>query len=888
MPDAQLGDGRRRVPRVKLTVPEAPPLLVSRPRLLMLLSHAGDTVATLVCAPAGSGKTYLLADWARRTGVGVTAWVSLDADDNEDRRFWTAVLESLARCPAVPADSSLRSLSAPLRPSADPGFLAEVLNALDELPVPVWLVLDDVHEVTDPQPLRGLATLLRHPPAGLRLVLASRYDPPLPLARLRLQDQLTEIRAHELRFSLDEARALLESADVDLSAAQRRRLVEQTEGWAAGLRLAATSLSRAEDPDRFLAGFAENDRAMAEYLVDEVLSHLPGDLREFLRTISVCDRVTVGLAGALSGRSDAGALLEHLDRQLALAVRVGSDRRWYRLHTLVRTHLLGDLRRRSPALAQELHGIAADWFEGNGAPVLALAHATRAHGEARILALLRRDAVGLALAGEHEALRRALAALGERTVVRRGPASLVSALLELEKGDLAAARSYDTEPDRDPGLEPLRALVRSRRAQLSGDAEALARADDHLDPGREPELAAFASSHQGAVLLARGRTDEARAHVRTALEQAREAGQDYVVTQCLTQLAAIAATGGDYRAMDRFAAEADGRTVARRWEETVPGVTACVLLAYGALLRADPRDCVHHAGRAEQLVATRSVAGETSPCGLAETLLGAGEFELGERAGGLRRMGAARLAAPAGALPAERVALCAVLEQRAALLLGWTEAARDVVLWCQEPLAGHGELALLRARAQLALGRHDAATQLLRPLVEERVALALPWSGVEARVVEAGIALHAGEPVRARKALERALALAESLGVGFPLVSAGPDVVELLTRLLGRLGAAQGFAEHVLATRRALRTAPVSAPLTERERSVLRLLPTLRSFDEIAEDLTVSPNTVKTHVRAIYTKLGVRRRRDAVAVAVERGLLEVAGDPLWMVDPNGG
>ncbi|HET6501488.1 MAG TPA: LuxR family transcriptional regulator, partial [Amycolatopsis sp.] len=350
MPEPEQRDTRRRVPKNKVVAPAVPGDFVPRPRLLSVLDEARDVLVTMVCAPAGSGKTLLLADWAPRHAS--IAWVSLDSDDNDDGRFWSALLAALAECPGVPPDSPLRTQVVPARPSRDLGFLAAVVNALDELPEPVWLVLDDVHELTDPDPLYGLETLLRHRPAGLRLVLAARHNPPLPLARLSLADQLTEIRAADLRFATGEARALLESAGVVLLPEQLRNLVEQTEGWAAGLRLAAVSLAEAEDPGRFLAEFAENDRAVADYLIDEVLSQLPEEPREFLYTISVCDEVSAELARAVSGSPDAGTLLDTLERKTSLLVRTGTRERWYRMHALVRSSLLADLTRRTPARAR--------------------------------------------------------------------------------------------------------------------------------------------------------------------------------------------------------------------------------------------------------------------------------------------------------------------------------------------------------------------------------------------------------------------------------------------------------------------------------------------------------------------------------------------------------
>jgi LuxR family maltose regulon positive regulatory protein len=226
------------------------------------------------------------------------------------------------------------------------------------------------------------------------------------------------------------------------------------------------------------------------------------------------------------------------------------------------------------------------------------------------------------------------------------------------------------------------------------------------------------------------------------------------------------------------------------------------------------------------------------------------------------------------ACPAGYAALCAVLEQRAALRLGAAGQARETVRWALSALSGSGELLLMRARTQLRLGRHHAASTVLRSLADEEVPMQLPWAAIEASLVGVQAALAAGAQERAARLLDDALRAAEPTGVRFPFVFAPPELIAFLTSRLGGLGAGERFAGEILAVRRRLRTPPMPAPLTDRERSVLRLLPTQRSIDEIAQDLTVSPNTVKTHVRGIYAKLDVRSRREAVAIAQERGLLD--------------
>lgn len=882
MPDDPAA-GRQRVPGTKLAVPRPPPRLVSRPRLLTRLDRARESMVTLVSAPAGTGKTLLLAEWVRARDTGEATWVSLDSDDNDDGRFWSALLDALASTAAVPRDSPLRRLAAPANPSRDPGFLAEVVNTLDELPSPALLVLDDLHEITAAAPLRGLAALLEHRPAGLRLVLSARRDPRLPLDRLRLTDDLAEIRADDLRFSPVEARALLDATGIELDHGQLHRLLEQTEGWAAALRLAALSLSESGEPDRFLDDFAANDRAVAAYLVDEVLSLLPPDMSEFLRTISISEQISADLAARLSGRTDAAALLDTIAERTGLVVRVDAAPHGYHVHALLRTHLLADLLRLDPDRAATLHGVAADRYAERGEPARALAHAGRAADRVRSRALLHRHAVTLAMGGNHQLVRDVLDAMGARAVGEDTLLTLVSALLHLERGDPDGAEHELTRADKawpaepDPDLVALRALVRSRHAQFAGDVDELARvtgdiADEIADaPG---PFDAAAMLQRGSALLATGDRSAARSQLRAASRAARDGGHDYVAMQCLTMLAAVAAAEGDYESMTTLATTVDEENARRGWQQTVEAASASLLLGYGALLRADPAECLRQTVRASRLVDEGDPPAMRGLNLSVETLRGTAEFELGDRTAGARRVDTARLAGGSTRFSAEQVALCAVLEHRMALLLGWGTKAGDALRWAQQTSPDSAEVRLMRARAQLVLGRRDTADKIIQPVLDGTAGPVLPWSTIEAWLLATEVALNAGDHARARRRLRRGLLIAHHLDVPYPIVFANPDVADLLTGQLGTFGgSAERFASRVFARRRALRVPPM-VPLTARERAVLRLLPTLRSFDEIAEDLTVSANTVKTHVRAIYSKLGVTKRRDAVTVALERGLLE--------------
>ena len=272
------------VPHAKIAIPPLPPEFVVRPALRADLDAADPADVALVCAPAGYGKTLLLADWARSSTAADIAWVGLDRDDNDPKRLWASVVAAVAACPSVPADSRLhRPWPWPRATAAQPEFLAELGAALQRLPRPIRLILDDAHELVDPDTLHGLQILTRNRPAGIQLVLSSRLDPPLSLPQLRLTGRLWELRAARMRFSPAEAATLLARSGVHLTPGQLEVLHARTGGWAAGLRLAALAMAKTADRDGFLAHFSSDERPVADHLVEEIISRLPEDLRQFLR-----------------------------------------------------------------------------------------------------------------------------------------------------------------------------------------------------------------------------------------------------------------------------------------------------------------------------------------------------------------------------------------------------------------------------------------------------------------------------------------------------------------------------------------------------------------------------------------------------------------------------
>lgn len=888
------------VPSAKIVVPRVPDPYLLRPRLVERLDARAPGQLTVVSAPAGYGKTLLLADWAQRR-PGRCAWVSLDEGDNDERGFWAAVLAALRRCGAVPPRAGLDELDPP-RPGAEGRFVTALVNALGDGGEPVALVLDDVHELTSPATLRGLAALVRHRPAELHLVLSGRTDPPLHLARMRLAGELHEVRARDLRFSVPEAAHLLADAEVDVRADQVERLVEQTDGWPAGLRLAALSLRTCDDPDRFLGDFAANDRAVAEYLVGEILDRLPAEVCDLLRAVSVCPQLTGDLAATLAGRPDAADMLDGLERQTSLVLSVGNERASYRVHPLLRAHLRADLKRRHPERLAEQHARAAAWYLAAGQPEVALHHAADAGDRERLLDLLAGQAVELVARGRHTVLQRMLRRAGPPEDPR---AALVAALLALENGtppdagspggpaapcpgSATAPGAHHLPADAAPAVQALAAVVRSRRAAAAGGPHAVLRVGAELGVVAEhaPSAVAWPLLDLAVALRTRGRTWQAWNVAQDALRQARRPGHRHLEMRALLVLSGLAFVLGEHRRMDELAERAHGLVPAER---AAPAdlTEVSALRALAALLRGEPAGALElaaPAGAAVDGVVETVLDGPAPgyadapqrPVPAAPLLLavrGAARLDLGRENEGLADLRRAHALAASGAGDPAWQATVAVLAHGGAVATGRHQLARELLAWADETAAGTGELLYLHARQQLLRGRPAAAAELLERLRDGAQPPRCRWVAVEVEVLACRLALSTQRRTSARQSLDRALDLAGSCDVLRPLALAPSDVADLLVRGLGGYAGREAVAVRALALHTALRRDDVSVPLTDRERAVLRLLPTQRSIHEIAEDLTVSESTVKTHVRAIYGKLGVRSRRDAVAMAHRRGVL---------------
>lgn len=849
--------------------------MVVRPRLVDVLNIGIRRPLTLISAPPGAGKTVLLGTWIAAGGApGPVAWLSLDAADADRRRFWRAVLEALGR---AGAGKPIATLAAQARARPD-ALVAALTAALAEREEPIVLVLDDFHEVADAVHA-DVDRLLHHAPHGLRVVIATRADPPLRLGRLRVQDQLTELREPDLALTLDETQDMLSASGVSIDGDHVHRLWEHTEGWAGALRLAALSLRDHPDPSAFVDDFAGDDRAISDYLISEVMSRMSPAERDFLLRTSVVGEVSGELANALTDRADGHRHLADLARGGVLIAPLDRRGEWYRYHALFRELLQAELRGDAPELVPELHQRAATWLAAHGDDARGLMHAVAAEAWELAARLAGERWVDLLLSGEVGALRPLIERLpGEWTATNPEVALAVASAL-LDRGDDAEAARLlaraEAAKQRVPAERRRRFAVSFSALQLNvarlrGDLASaletgreLSRAGD-LEPGVvDPGLRALALVNLGIAELWTGALDGAEHHLERARGAASDAGQDWVLLIAIAHLAVLAGTRHDFPRSARHAHQAILLAERHGWQRTWPTGAAYLALAGAQFLwdrGDDAAQSLEHAQ--EALAGTRERplraglallrSGVLSSRGDTESALAvveAGADELGDYPllGAIRDQFALREAMLRAAL-GDR-------EQAAELLGGGS---------------GNGPQTLLDATglAQLQLADGDAA--------RARATLK-PWSdhaeqtphGVQAWVIDALALEVAGDQAGAALSLERALELAEPGGLRWSLLQFGRSLRPLLARQLRHGTAHRALVGELLealdGTDGQRPSAPlVVEPLSPRETAVLRYLPTMMSNQEIASELFVSVNTVKTHLKAIYRKLDVADRREAV------------------------
>jgi LuxR family maltose regulon positive regulatory protein len=864
--------------------------VVSRPGLYQRLTEAQRVVQ--VSAPPGSGKTVLLRSWIAESGLAAcTASVSVPGEERDPQRLWISVTGAL-RDTAI-GSALVRGLTA--APDLD-GWLAveRLLEDLAPLEDRIWLVIDDLHELCSPDALRQLELLIMRAPPALRFVLVTRHDLRLGLHRLRLAGELTEIRTADLRFSLAAARDLFAAAGIELPDAALALLYDRTEGWAAGLRLAALSLAGHPDPERFAAEFGGSERTVSEYLLAEVLERQSEEARRLLLRTSILSRVNGELADLLTGGSGAERILQQLEEAGAFVVSLDARRSWFRYHQLFADLLQLELRTSAPAELPGLHDAAAGWYAEHEYAVEAVRHAQAARNWDLAACVLSDHWIGLGLVGlggtAHELLARfsadVIAADAELAARMAGDQLARGSLEEAERYLAVSARALESVPaDRRGRSQVVLGSVRMRLARQRGDITAAVQEAQRLlapavtaesfKPGLGRDLRALALINLGIAELWTSRVEEADRHLEDGIALAREIGRPYLEVTGLAFSAQLMSWQsfplGAQRGLQAIElAEEHG------WaDEPVAGIAH---LAFGVAMVTQGR--IEEAERALSR-AERIVRAEVEPAAGMRLNYGRGmlEFISGRPAAALRAFQAAErlarsLVTPHTLAPRLRSHLLQTLARN-----GETRRVEQALADMDGPERDRAEMRIAEASLRLAQDDPKAAAAVLAPVLDGSAPLqnAHLWD-VQAFLLQAIACDALGDAGAARRALERALDRAEPEGLLFPfLYDPAPD---LLDRQRRHGTAHAGLIAEILTVLAGSKPGSRPAgpprlrePLSHAEARVLRYLPTKLSAPEIAGELYLSVNTVKTHMRHLYDKLGAHRRHEAVEQARTLGLL---------------
>jgi LuxR family transcriptional regulator, maltose regulon positive regulatory protein len=910
----------------KLYVPRSRRGLVPRPRLSERLDRGAASKLMLVSAPAGFGKTTLLAEWltAATADGWSSAWLSLDQRDNDPALFWTYLVAALRKAEPGVGRGVLSLLQSPQPPSE--AILATLLNDLSGISNDVVLVLDDYHVIDAGDVQDGMTFLLEHLPAQVHLVIASRADPALPLARLRGRGELVEIRAADLRFTPDEAAAYLnEVMGLQLRAQDVAALEGRTEGWIAALQLAALSMQGRDDVAGFIAGFAGDDRYIVDYLVEEVLQCQPEHVRSFLLQTSILDRLSGSLCDAVTGQDGGKAKLAALERGNLFLVPLDDRRRWYRYHQLfadvLRAHLLDE----QPEDVPDLHRQASAWYEENGEPSEAIHHALATEDFARAADLLERAIPAMRRSRQQRAVRGWIEAL---------PDELVRVRPVLSVG-YAGALLVDGETE---GVED---RLRDAEQQLS-TATGQGIPDGHMSSAGmvvvEAEefrrLPGVIEVYRAALAQARGEVLDTVRHARRALELSPH--EEHLVRASAAGFLGLASwASGDLADAHRAYAECMAGLQLVGYDSDALGCAialADIRVAQGrlgeamrtyqrALRRAPEQGGSVLRGTADMYVGMSQLHRERDdlPAATADLLR---SQELGEHTGLPQnryrwRVAKARVREAQGDLDgaldllneAERLYVSdffpnvrPVPAMRARV---WVAQGRlgEAHSWVRERgLSTTDDLSYLRefehiTLSRVLLARHTEehsegskpdATRLLERLLRAAEDGERTGSVIEILVLQALAHQTEGDLSAALAPLKRAVTLAEPEGYIRVFVDEGPPMAALLTAAAREAhgeqeGIAPSYVRRLLAAvTKTEGNAPASQgliePLSERELVVLRLLGTDLDGPDIARELNVSLSTVRTHTQNIYAKLGVNNRRAAVRRAEELNLLSRTRD----------
>jgi LuxR family maltose regulon positive regulatory protein len=925
--------------QTKLYIPPVRPELVSRPRLTERLNEGLHRKLTLISAPAGFGKTTLVCEWVQAmrgaTPPIPVAWLSLDEGDNDPVRFLAYVIAALQTTKADIGSGVLSALQSPQPPPVE-AVLISLINEIAALPDSTILVLDDHHTIESSPVDDALAFLLERLPPQMHLVVATREDPHLPLARLRARGQSTELRAIDLRFTISEAAQFLTQAmGLDLSAEDIAALERRTEGWIAGLQLAALSMQERRDTSSLVRSFAGTHRYVLDYLVEEVLEQQSESVQTFLLQTAILDRLTGSLCDAvrfgtaesadrsartasssgpaLTDQDNGQSILEMLERANLFIIPLDDERRWYRYHHLFADLLRQRLNQTQPEQLPVLHRRASEWYEQDGLIDEAIEHALRSEDFERAADMIQRYADDVWQLGEHTQLRRWLDGLPDDSILSKPHLCILHARSLFSGGPMdqvtqrlhAADRALDVstpiesvttliERDqiRGPDIIKLRGRAAAVRASLvayQGDLQGsiqYARQALNCLPKSDATWRSSAITALGDAYIRLGNVTAAYQAHSEAVEVSRAAGNAYSILLASLKLVVTLRDQGRLQQSLEVCkqqiqlADASGllQTAVAGWLFTL---WSEVLAEKNQLDRA-----VELAVKGVELTeAGRDVIllGSSCLC-LLRVLFSGGQMD--NAVGIIQKMDAYTLEHD---VPPWITNQMAAWQARIWLVQGNLDSASQ---WAEElGLDVDGELVPLHdfdyvvlARILIAQGRLDEATRLLQRLLKPAEAGGRTSKAIEILVLQA-LALQAQEDTdQAITTLDKALTLAEPGGFIRIFVDEGPPMAHLLYEAATR-GIAPDYARRLLAAfpigepEQAARSRPqvpeseLVEPLSERELEVLELIAQGLTNREIASRLFLSLNTVKAHTRNIYGKLGVHNRTQATARSQAIGIL---------------
>jgi LuxR family maltose regulon positive regulatory protein len=858
---------------------------VRRQRLIDQLDVAVQKPVTLVCAGAGWGKTMLISAWAETTPSPV-GWLSLDRQDNDAPVFWSHVVAALRATGKVPTDSPLAELSS--IPTDDVERIRVLERGLSSLPAPTFLVLDDVHEIDDSKIMGELAVLLRHPRGSLYVLLSTRVEPALPLSRLQAVGDLAEIRAADLAFTAAETAQLLTDHGLDVSSDDVTTLLDRTEGWAVSLHLAVSFLTGRHRPR--VTDFAGDLRAVDDYLAEEVLARHPPDVRRFLLETSVCEQVSGELADAITLGTQGQRTLEELERVDDLIVRLGPKPRWFRYHPLLRDALRHRLLREASMVVPQLHRRAAGWYVTQDSIFDALRHAVAARDWPYVGRLVVAHAAPQIVSTHRATLAQILAQVPTETL------SSTAELITCDAVRLFHAGDYDAIPERLAGArELLRALPDAERLpvevtlhslqvavnRVRGDMPALVDESTRLltiaarvGLAELPSVLqhrAIALNNKGVGLLWMERPDRADRFLWMGSTAARASGVELPEINALGHLALLEVMWGSVREAAELAGNARNLAQRRGWWSSLQSVPAHLAQAMVELERND-------LAAAQRALQQGFVAHRGDPeaaqwklwLGVrARLMLAQGDFATAEALLDEAR----RPTSPATRAPA--------LDRWLMLVQSEVDLGSGQPERVQQRYGRQAQERELSYTERVCLARAVFAQQDLRHaealLAQPHSRLSQTVARVEGLILTALIADVNGHGAGSADALAAAVALAEQEGIRRPFISMGGGSLDALLARQAPVNTEDGAPiSNIVDEIRTLaeRLPPFSvSSFNERETEILRYLPTMLTAREIAGLLNVSTNDVKANMKAIYRKLGVTRRQEAVYQARKRGLI---------------